>query len=301
MQFYQYQTTYAIIKKKARKELGREFVSLSVDEFYTKSMDGAQDMMCYNHACAEHMWIKCNKPYYKLWPGIAKALLNLKLDIPISMIKLPQKALLIKLPQNQDFLKQDDFVCQTIIAAYDPDGKVIIVLSDWGERDQHNAPVLYVQQLHIADETTVENSIPPLIHPTANIGLVLSADNRLNIIRLMSGICLLGDDNELIGPEVLSRDQSKFMKTGDISLIEKAIRRGKHGFAVGNATEVLPHYRNPHLCLVWTGEGKKIPKIVIRKGSIVKRKVATTIPSGYDVENNNGIGANVGKQTKEQY
>ena len=217
------------------------------------------------------------------------------------MVKLPQKALLIKLPQDQDFLKQDGFACQTIIAAYNPDNKVIIVLSDWGERDQLDAPVLYVQQLHITDETTVENSIPPLIHPTANVGLVLSVDNRLNIIRLMSGICLLGDDSELIKPEVLSRDQSKFMETGDISLIKKAIRRGKYGFKVGNVTEVSPHYRNPHLCLVWTGEGRKTPKIVVRKGSIVKRKIAATVPFGYDVENNDGIRASVGEQTEKQH
>jgi hypothetical protein len=298
MKFNQYQTTYAIIKKKARKELGRKFVDLSIDEFYTKSMDGAPDIMCYNHACAEHMWIKCGKPYYKLWPGIAKALLNLKLDIPISMVKLPQKALLIKLPEGQDFLKQDDFACKVIIAAYNLSSKVIIVLSDWGEYDQLDSPVYYVQQLHINDDTTVEKSIPPGIHPTANIGLVLSSANRLNIVRLLSGICLLGDDSELIKPEVLSRDQSKFMKTGDISLIEKAKRRGKYGFEIGNISEISPHYRNPHLCLMWTGKGRKIPKIVIRKGSIIKRKIAATIPFGYDVEDDDDIKASVGERTE---
>jgi len=299
MQFNQHQTTYATLKKQARKKYGRKFVDMSVDEFYAKSMDDAPDVMCHNHACAEHMWIKCNKPYYKLWPGIAKALLNLKLDIPVSMVKLPQKALLVKLPQDQDFLKQDGFTCQIIIAAYNPDNKIIIVLSDWGERDQLGAPVLYVQQLHVTEDTTVEDSIPSRIHPTANIGLVLSTDNRLNIVRLVSGICLLGDDSELIKPEVLNRDKSKFMETGDASLIEKAIRRGKYGFAIGNITEISPHYRNPHLCLMWTGEGRKIPKIVVRKGSIVKRKIAAAIPFGYDVEDDDGIGASVREQIEE--
>jgi hypothetical protein len=317
MKFYEHQTTYSSIRRKARQEYGRKFVDLSEEQFYTNSIRSTLgpggvvgDPMCHNHACAERAWIKSNKPYYKLWPGIAKSLLNLKLDIPVSMVKLPHQALLIKLPEDQDFLGQDGFTCRTIVVAYgskikmnpvfpensiSPNYKMIIVLSDWGERDQFDCPVYYVQQLHIADNTTVEDSIPPLVHPTANVGLSLSIENRLNIVRLMAGVCLLGDDSELVKPEVLNRDQSKFMKTGDISLIDKAKKRGKYGFAIGDTSEVLPHYRNPHLCLVWTGEGKKIPRIVVRKGSIVKRKIATTIPSGYDMENNNGIGASVGE------
>ena len=35
--------------------------------------------------------------------------------------------------------------------------------------------------------------------------------------------------------------------------------------------EVVPHYRRPHMALVWTGAGRAVPKVVPRRGSVVHR------------------------------
>jgi hypothetical protein len=37
--------------------------------------------------------------------------------------------------------------------------------------------------------------------------------------------------------------------------VDKAHRRGKVGWNVGRHIEVAPHYRRPHMALVWTGTG----------------------------------------------
>jgi len=64
--------------------------------------------------------------------------------------------------------------------------------------------------------------------------------------------------------------------------VDKAHRRGKVGWNVGQSIEVIPHYRRPHMALVWTGHGRVIPKIVPRKGSIVHREVVEKVPMGWE-------------------
>ncbi len=105
-------------------------------------------------------------------------------------------------------------------------------------------------------------------------------------IRLACSICLLKDNPEIISPEVLTADAAKYEATLDRKYIEKAKRRGKIGWSIGKDYEqykVIPHTRRPHPFLVWTGTGRKIPKIVMRKGSIVHRKQLDP-PTGFEEE-----------------
>ena len=95
-------------------------------------------------------------------------------------------------------------------------------------------------------------------------------------------LCLLEDDPEIIEPDVLDRDRAQFERTGDGKYVQRAHRRGKIGWNVGRNIEVAPHYRRPHMTLVWTGPGRSAPKIVPRKGSVVHREVVERLPSGYD-------------------
>ena len=45
--------------------------------------------------------------------------------------------------------------------------------------------------------------------------------------------------------------------------------------------EVIPHFRRPHMTLVWTGAGRKVPRLVPRRGSIVHREAVEKLPSGF--------------------
>ena len=74
-------------------------------------------------------------------------------------------------------------------------------------------------------------------------------------VRLCCSLCLLENDPSIISPDVLSKDRVKFEQTGDQKFVDKAHRRGKVGWDVGRHIEVSPHYRRPHMALVWTGSG----------------------------------------------
>lgn len=84
-----------------------------------------------------------------------------------------------------------------------------------------------------------------------------------------------------IEPDVLSKDRDKYESAGDQKYVDKAHRRGKVGWNVGRHIEVAPHYRRPHMALVWTGRGRAVPKIVPRRGSVVHRELVEKVPSGF--------------------
>ena len=79
---------------------------------------------------------------------------------------------------------------------------------------------------------------------------------------------------------MLADDREKFQRTRDTKYVEKAIRRGKRGWIVGAGIEVIPHLRRPHPALVWTEKGRSVPKIVMRKGSVVHRGGVEKLSSG---------------------
>jgi hypothetical protein len=92
---------------------------------------------------------------------------------------------------------------------------------------------------------------------------------------------LLADDPSVIEPDVLGKDQARFQQTGDRKYIDKAHRRGKVGWNVGHRMEVMPHYRRPHMALVWTGAGRAVPKVGPRRGSVVHREKIEKVSSGF--------------------
>jgi hypothetical protein len=105
-----------------------------------------------------------------------------------------------------------------------------------------------------------------------------------NICRLVISLSLLQDDPTIIEPDVLSADAAKYAATGDPTLISRAHNRGKFGWIIGRKLEVLPHYRRPHFCLFWTGQGRRIPRIGPRKGSVIHRSVVEKLPTAFTEE-----------------
>ena len=94
-------------------------------------------------------------------------------------------------------------------------------------------------------------------------------------------------DDELVIPDVLNCDVDKYNKTKDNKYVEKAIRRGKFGYKIGESLTVNPHWRKAHPHLYWTGEGRKIPRIKFVKGVIVHKEVVSKLPTGFIKEVNN--------------
>ena len=157
------------------------------------------------------------------------------------------------------------------------------MLIDMGEvMPEIGFPIYSYRNFRRRDGLTVESALRELRKGwTAELGIQIPEPLVDDCVRLCCSLCLLENDPSIISADVLADDRSKFEASGDQKYIDKAHRRGKVGWDVGKHIEVIPHYRRPHMALVWTGRGRAQPKIVPRRGSIVHRDAVEKLPSGF--------------------
>ncbi len=225
---------------------------------------GSTDEQANFRAAAEFKWVYNKRPYYSVYPGIVDSLLKVKLDIPLDSLVWPIEKdvpILIRLSDDREGLravlcgysKRGWYVCCYCVQ----DGESFIYMGLIGKKSR-----------------TVEEDL-------AGLDLGIMHDWSRDSFRLAIGICLLGNDSEFIQPEVLTADQVKFGTSRDMKLVDKAKNRGKYGWTVGREIDCLPHIRRPHFAIRWTGKGGTVPRVVPVKGSVVKRKAITDVPTGY--------------------
>lgn len=104
-------------------------------------------------------------------------------------------------------------------------------------------------------------------------------------MKLIATLCLLDNDPSIITPDVLADDRQEWEISDEKRkqfLEDRAKRRGKIGWNVGVKIEMMPHCRRSHYGFRWCGEGRKILRYVRIRGSIVHRKIVTTVPTGYE-------------------
>jgi hypothetical protein len=163
-------------------------------------------------------------------------------------------------------------------------GKGISVLIDIGElMGEIGVPVYTYRNSPRRSGLTVEQSLASLGTKGlfADVGVQVPDSLVMDCVRLCCSLCLLENDPEIISPDVLADDRAKFDARGDQKYVDRAHRRGKVGWNVGQSIEVIPHYRRPHMTLVWTGHGRVTPRIVPRRGSVVHREMVEKLPSGF--------------------
>lgn len=271
-----------------------------IDEVRRKH-DGGSELVCV----LEYWWHTQNRPYYQVYPSIIKSLMTLDLSkVPVEYLKFPVEPILIR-------FSKDNTDCGGIrsvlvgcprnipncgrekLATTDPakHSDLIFCLSaDFGEQEFGTSVKCYRRFFLIPGKTLGEceaqNQLS--ISPDFHMGQQISDESIKQFVRVAVGVALIASGkSELIQPDVLSADRDKYEKTQDQKYVDKAIRRGKFGWVIGRNVEMMPHFRRPHLALVWTGEGRKIPKIVMRKGSIVHREVVEKIPHGFQQDGSN--------------
>ncbi len=265
----------------------------SSEEFYAMAIADAvarESPQFYQQVKSERFWEESRKPYYNVWPSIVPMLTRLNLDLDSSLIQLPLKALCIRLPKHQNpmsFQWQDEpHEIRSILLSEINDGLGLSLLIDIGETINNGVfqvPLYTYRNFPRQEGLTVEQSL-------AGLGIGISAEDGVLIpepliddcVRLCCSLCLLENDPSVIEPDVLSKDRAKFEDSADQRYVEKAHRRGKIGWNVGRRIEVAPHYRRPHMALVWTGRGRTVPKIVPRRGSVVHRELVQKVPSGFE-------------------
>jgi hypothetical protein len=119
-------------------------------------------------------------------------------------------------------------------------------------------------------------------HVSTEIGLVYPEEIPHAVARIVCTLCLMADDPQVVEPVVLKDDEQRYDRNPDPQLVVKARRRGNYSWHVGRTIEVSSHVRAAcPAALCWTGEGRKIPKIRFRRGSIVHRKKLAEVPTGF--------------------
>ena len=285
MDFHTYTTLREACKRGGMDE--------SPDEFYRAAFADAVAQgsgQFYGQLHNEREWERARRPYYSVWPSIVPMLTRLNLDFDSSLIRIPLPALCVRFPKERTPLsfpwrgKETPIRC--MLMGELNEGRGLSILIDVGEvmgdGKDFGAPVYTYRNFRRESGLTVEAAILELGPNTmTDLGVQIPDPMVMDCIRLCCSLCLLESDPSIISPDVLSKDRDRFEKTGDEKYVDKAHRRGKVGWDVGRHIEVMPHYRRPHMTLVWTGRGRSVPKIVPRRGSIVHRGKVENVPSGF--------------------
>lgn len=231
----------------------------------------------------EYKWVLADRPYYSVYSSIAKMLVNTTLDLDCSFVKLPIDPLLIRFSKD-DPLKVGnvDRRLRSILVGEFSDvssvkgvqGRGLGLWCDRGESTPEGLGVFDFQTVLLAEGITVEESITRLID------FQNSDDPKAlhDALRVVIGVCLMANDPDIIVPDVLSKDKHKPLTNVEI---ERARRRGKIGWIVGEGCKVQPHVRKPHFAIRWTGKGRTIPVLRPIKGCIVHRKNVQSVPTGF--------------------
>lgn len=307
MEFYQYQSNISLYRKTLNVKVSDE----EVYEALAKVSESTRNPFGFRHAELDKNWTEADKPYYNIYPAIVPMIERLTLDIPCDAITLPDHVINIRLPKPPyNPFVSDDIIIRSIIFGRQPVAKEkgskelvdgICLGVDIGEITVDNKPrilspteqmpygafpVYTFKNFPLLPERTIDQVAESLPYHTSWLkGLETPKSLILKAIKLVCCVCLIGDDPDIITPDILAKDRDKFDKATDEqkeAIISRAKRRGKNGYNIGADIDKIPHYRRSHLAIVWTGKGRVKAKIIMRKGSIVHREIITKIPTGYD-------------------
>lgn len=292
MEFHEYQTLYQWGKQSLTQNL---IDTSSPQMFYnvcrSPQFDPNHDPVANCQYRSELSWLEAKRPYYLVYPAIIPTLVKLDLDLDSSLFSLPLEVLSIRLPKTQNPFTFEDHGPQAIrviqaclnpyITHYGKPYSGMTLWIDIGERLE-GIPIYVFRTFRQLKGMSVNQALDELaISGSMKEGLQVPESLIYSCVKLVLTLCLLGNDPELISPDVLSKDRNEFERSGDQKYVEKAIRKGKRGWVVGAGWEVMPHYRRPHLGLRWTGEGRTVPKIVPISGAVVKRHKVVDVPAGF--------------------
>lgn len=216
-------------------------------------------------------------PYYSVHRSIADGLSNVTLDVDCALLKLPLESLEIRFPEP-GWYGIRSILASEIITQSGPGWGIWV---DTGETDQMGGPVALYQKFPRREGETVASILDAMPWHTQ-----LTAAERAvlrSAVQLTLAVCLIGQDDELVRPDVLTADAGKLTPETAEKLAEKARRRGKIGWVLGDASNTMsPHYRREHFAIRWVGKGRTIPRLTRIKATTVHREQVNNVPTGFE-------------------
>ena len=264
MDFYDYATTHDLSRRAGlTNDAPAAFYRQLQAAAYVERARGVQGMAVeFNRYASELNWFSAGRPYYKLWPAIIPLLAGVGIDVPVDYLRLPFSAFLVRFPMHDNPLRVDDEHAVRSILVNDGENDAgerrMFLWIDVGELHHGCWPVLTFCQLDCVPGIAIEeafNRLPRL--PVS--GLHVPRELQEDCLRVVVSVCFLATGaDRLIEPEVLSKDLVRYLdalkrdRAVAERLVEKAKRRGKVGWHVGQHERVL------HLSRAEThGEGNR--------------------------------------------
>jgi hypothetical protein len=247
----------------------------------------------------EYIWVKDRRPYYNIYPSIAEMLLRIDIaKVRFNSIQPPSgyKAIIVNLPPGNKLVNgtrdaQHLLISVGVSRFADNDKQVVAFGLNYGETIMGlpGWDMQFMSDGVLGNDGTVADMLNLVMQRSeataqfiTEMGYtVLDAETQSKIIKLGTALCLLGDDSDLLLAEVLSKDVVKLRDDNRNQLAKKARQRGVIGWTVGKEVSRIPGERRPHYALYHTGPGRKIDRILLRKGCVVNRSVMEKLPEGF--------------------
>ena len=238
---------------------------------------------------AEFTWHAQRRPFYNVWPIANSLLSSVSLNIQWGEIVFPQEVILFRFPKGHE---PHGLACALI----QEQSREITVVYQAADSPHHIQTVL---PSNFGDKEPIEDSLVRIRRTWVKVGAEKDTKDTLAVTelfrsrveflyRLAAFTSLLAKGQDLITPLVLAKDQDKYDAADENTkrwLEDRAARIQGRGFDIGKQLEAerdrTPHWRNPHLCLFWTGEGRGKPLLKVRRGGVVIPKALSEVPTGF--------------------
>lgn len=238
------------------------------------------------HLTGEHRWELAKKPYYDVYPSVVEALTKVDLDkIMCDHIHLPLDDLMIRFQTGHELKTSERTIYSMLVSETrwrkNEDMRGILIAVNDGELVE-GQPNHSTTALILVPGTTIQSQLDIGREPGHSLDQGVDNESMSLAFQFVCSLCLLKDNPDLINQEPLEADRAKWERTHDITLIEKAGRRGKRCWSVGRHIEVAPGFRRPHFAIRWMGHGEpKQPILRPISGCLVHRQRITEVPTGY--------------------
>lgn len=289
MKFYDFETFYSSLAKtnsEIRKMKQSEFYGSYFESLLETKEVLRNDKREVESFIIEKTWIECGRPYYNVWPILLKAALKLDLSkVKRSDIHFPEQVILIRFSaEEHKYAPQIKFEGQVgilhtmMIGFFEFDNRKILKVSSMFKDESGIVEISSEHELLNANDYFKEFDVS-----------VVDADLKTHMLKIAVILGIISNNPDLITPDYIKSDIPKVTEQTAEHYHNRAKKAGKYGWNVGeilHKDESSPHFRMPHLALYWTGEGRQIPKIILRTGPNngpipVRRDKITTIPTGY--------------------
>lgn len=211
---------------------------------------GPPQSVDFNHWASELGWYAAERPYYKVWPAVIPLLAGVGIEVPVEYLRLPFASMLLRFPKTENPLPvAPGYVVRSILVsqgASEDHQRRIFLWFDIGETEPDGSPLVTYCQLDCQPGFDIEQAFHHLLR-TKTEGVEIPLELQEQCLRIAVSVCFLATGaDRLVDADVLGKDLARYRESRERDpeaarqIVERAKRRGKHGWNIGQHERLLP-------------------------------------------------------------